>query len=190
MNYGKSRVPKSPHFKQILENYTNFGSSMGHQQFFDKYIKDIDPNITLRMWRDFTKKLQVHVDVKVQGAIELYADNKVTEAKMEASSLRKVLAITEVSLDAVINDPAQLAMIPMKERMNWFFQAMKSQDSRTMTKIKAHEESRKSSLADDAIKGAQYGAIDEDAIEGEFEEVPEEKPKEEKKTVEFNPEEL
>lgn len=197
MNYGKSRVPKSPHFQTILDNYKNFGSSMGHQQFFDKYIKDIDPNITVRMWRDFTKKLKVHVDKQVQNALAVYTDNKITEAKMEESSIRSVLSIAKVSLDDIIKNPEKLALIPMKDRMKWFFEAMKAQDSRTITKVKVHEESRKASLADDAIKGAQYGAVDEDAIEGEFEEIPEEAPEEEPKkekkepkTVEFDPKDL
>ena len=199
MNYGKSRVPKSPHFEQILENYTNFGSSMGHQQFLDKYIKDVDPNITLRMWRDFTKKLQAHADIKIQKAITVYSDKKVTEAEMEENSIRKVLSIAEVSLDEVMKDPSMLSAIPMKDRMNWFFQVMKAQNTRAIIKIKAHEEGRKTGIVEDAIRGAQYGEIEEDAIEGEFEEMPPEKPKpvetekpkdKKAKTVEFNPNDL
>jgi len=127
-----------------------------------------------------------------------------SNATMEESSLRNIFAISEHTLDELVEHPELLVAIPVKERMKWLFQAMKARDSRMVALTRVQSEKRKTSLYEDMIQGAQYGEIEED----EFSEPPKAAPdrpetpasdspspapanqKTEEKTIKFDPKNL
>ena len=127
--------------------------------------------------------------------------NGKTNAEMEEGSLRNIFAITEHTLDELVEHPELLVAIPVKERMKWLFQAMKARDSRMVALTRVQSEKRKTSLYEDMIQGAQYGEIEEDEFKDTTPPTPASpKPadraepvselKEAEKTVKFDPKDI
>jgi len=163
----KSIVTKSPHFEIIMKKYEEVGMAMSAQDFHKQYISKIEPAISVRVWQNFVKKFNQQVQIKAQELIDRIANKKVETAQMEDNSLRKLLAIADVTLDEVVKDPKILTAIPVSERMRWLFDAMKARDSRMTTLTKVQTEKRKTNMYEDMLEGAQYGAIDaEEASDG------------------------
>jgi len=196
-----SSVTKSKHFETIMQKYDKFGKDISMRSFWSKYVKEIDPSITYKVWNSFMNKFKEQVVHRVDNIIEKYVDKTANENTMEKSSMKKIMQIADATLDDIINNPGLLASIPAKDRMSWLFSAMKAKDSRMVTVAKVKAEERKTNLYEDMLKGAQYGEIQEgELIDSEDDdEVVEslEAPKPNisipvanKKSVEFNPNEL
>lgn len=190
MDYGRMKIQKLKNFPLIMEKFDSVGSFMTSRDFHRDYVSKLEPSVSMNMWNKFMARHNRQVKIKADKVIERSIDKKVSEVQMEESSIRKILTITDLTLDAVVKKPELLESIPLGERMNWFFNTMKARDSRMTTMAKVNAEARKTSMYEDVLKGAQYGAIDEDAIdstEGEFEEI--KKPKK-ITTSEFSPNDL
>lgn len=160
MNYGKSKVATSQMLPFFLERFEKFGNSLSGREFWEKHVQPDDSDIPYKSWERFAKTLREKVQVKADKIMAKITDNKVTEIQLEKGSLKKILAIADLTLDEIIEKPEILNSIPVKDRMGWLFSAMKARDSRTNIMIKAKEEDRKTTMYEDVLKGAQYGAID------------------------------
>lgn len=191
-----SSMTKSPRFAVIMDNHDKFGRKMSIRSFWLKYVVPEDPSITYQVWARYSKKISGSKKVfavtlpapsapplspfaSVENArdfpntIEPMPGQSLapiaggeTNATMEESSLRNIFAISEHTLDELVEHPELLVAIPVKERMRWLFQAMKARDSRMVALTRVQSEKRKTSLYEDMIQGAQYGEIEE----GEFKE--------------------
>ncbi len=155
-----SIVTKSPYFDVIMKKYEEIGMHLSSTAFHRDYISKIEPGISLRTWQNYVRNLNKKVQIKVDKLIDRIANQKVETTKMEDTSLRKILAIADVTLDEVVENPKILATIPVSRRMQWLFNAMKARDSRMTTLTKVQQEKRKSSMYDDMLEGAQYGGIE------------------------------
>lgn len=194
-----SIITKSPHFDAIMQKYEDVGSSYTNAKFFNEYVVKYDPSLKMRSWQNFMKKFNVGVTLKAQALIERVADTQVSTMRMEDNSLKKILAIADLSLDQIVEDPNLLAAVPIGERMNWLFNSMKARSTRMVAMTKVQQEKRKSSMYEDMLEGSQYGAIDAGEAEhsasiiAEPEKIVEETPIQEEKgakTVAFNPKDL
>lgn len=162
----KSKVVNSPHFALIMDNYDKFGKSMANKEFWSRYVITLDPSIVYMTWMRFIKTITQEIDKKTLFVIDKFIDKKADENRMEKTSIQKILAISDITLDALVDDPNLLACIPIKERMSWLFQAMKARDNRMVTLTKVQAEKRKTTMYEDMMQAAQYGEIEE----GEFDE--------------------
>lgn len=167
-DYGNCKVPDSPQFKVIMAKYDLVGRHLSVSKFYRDYVKPLDEKLTLRQWKWFIDKFRKHVDKKIiqstKNVLKKSEDASISEVQLEASSMRKLLAIADMTLDEMLANPQLLADIPIKERMAWLFQTMKARDSRTTVNIKNLTETRKVNMYEDMMRGAQYGAIDADVI--------------------------
>ena len=154
--YGNSKVPQSPFFDTIMDRYRLIGLTMSDRQFYAHEVQPIDPSITLRAWQTFMKKFRSIVAVKSDRYAEMLADKNMTDVKMQANVGRKLAVIADASLQEAIENPEILMRIPIKDRMNWLFQAMKAQDSRAKTAIRAKQDMREQSLYDEMMNEARY----------------------------------
>jgi len=164
MDLGKSKVATSQHLPMILEKFKMYGNFLSNQEFYDQHVVVEDPSITFTIWRRFAVKLRAGVKIKADKIVAKLADAKATEMGLEKKSLKKILAIADLTLDAIVDNPEILESIPVKERMSWLFNAMKARDSRTNVMIKAKEENRKTNMYEDVMKGAQYGGIEGEQV--------------------------
>ena len=123
--YGKSTVPLMDHFETIMNKYNAIGKAMSVRAFYFEHVKAINPQITLRMWQNFMTKFNRQVQLKADKIIKLSEDKAINDMTLEERGMRKVLAITNITLDEVIQKPELLAQIPVSDRMKWFFQSMK-----------------------------------------------------------------
>jgi hypothetical protein len=194
-----SIITKSPHFDAIMQKYEEVGSSYTNAKFFNEYVVKYDPSLKMRSWQNFMKKFNTGVTLKAQELIERVADKTVSTMQMEDNSLKKILAIADLSLDQIVENPNLLAAVPIGERMNWLFNSMKARSTRMVALTKVQQEKRKSSMYEDMLEGAQYGAIDAGEAEHsasiiaepkKIAEIPVEKDKKQGKTVVFNPKDL
>lgn len=165
--YGKSTVPLMDHFETIMNKYNAIGKAMSVRAFYFEHVKAINPQITLRMWQNFMTKFNRQVQLKADKIIKLSEDKAINDMTLEERGMRKVLAITNITLDEVIQKPELLAQIPVSDRMKWFFQSMKSRDSRIGALVKKRDDDRKQTAYDDLMTQAQYGGL-------EYEDIPEE----------------
>jgi len=180
-----SSIAKSEHFDLIMSNYDKYGKKLSARKFWTDYIIPVAPQIKYLAWKRFVDKINVEVTHRVENILEKYIDNKVSEAKMEQSSIRNVMAIADASIQDIIARPELLATVPIAERMKWLFSAMKAKDSRMVALTKVQSEKRKTTMYEDMIQAAQYGSVEE----SDFDEEPEE-PEQIKAPVTFNPDEL
>lgn len=168
-NFGQSKVPKSKHFKAIMAKYDLVGPHLSVREFHREYVSKIDPNISHKAWNNFmlryNSEVRRQLQLRNERALKLSMDNAVTEKELEARSMRKMLAIADVTLDEIIKDPKLLGDIPIKERMDWLFKTMRQRDSRAAVIAKVQGENRKTNVYEDVMRGAQYGAMDADVIE-------------------------
>lgn len=168
---GKNKITKSPFFELIVEAYNEFGHTMNGKEFWESKVKSIDPNIPYYSWMRFVNAFKGQIDNKKKAIIadmtirELARTRK--EMDLEKSSLKNILAISDATIDELVKNPDLLAAIPIKDRMDWLFKAMKARDSRMMTMTKVQAEKRKTSLYEDMMQNAQYGAIEESDIEND-----------------------
>lgn len=196
----KSSVLSSPHFATIMDSYDKFGRAMSAQAFWRQYIVPIDPKIIYMTWVRFANKISKEVVKKETIILDKFIEKKATENEMEKSSLQNILAISEATLDQLVESPEILAQIPIKERMKWLFQAMKARDSRMVALTKVNAEKRKTTMFEDMLQAAQYGEIDSEEFEEEPQVVPqsipeatkqaEKTPEKISKVIEFDPEDL
>lgn len=170
--YGKSTVPMMDHFETIMNKYNAIGKSMSVRAFHAEHVKLINPQITLRMWQNFMTKFNRQVVIKAEKIIKLSEDKAVNDMTLEERGMRKVLAIANISLEEVIQKPELLAQIPMGDRMKWFFQSMKSRDSRIGALVKKRDDDRKQTSYDELMTQAQYGGVDYDDIPAEHKPAP------------------
>lgn len=184
MDYGRSRIQFSPHFSVIMEKYRQFGRAMPATIFHRDYIKTIDSSITLRSWQKFEKKLKEGMLEAVKKQTTTLENLAVKESALEDAANKKVLAIANFTLDAIVNDPSLLESIPVKQRMTWLFQAMKARDSRANIALKKRGDDRKQNIFETLMEGAQYGAVEADEI------IEVEDNKKTNEVVEFSPENL
>jgi len=164
-----SSIAKSQHFDLIMSNYDKYGKKLSARKFWTDYIIPLEPSIKYLAWKRFVDKLNVEVTHRVENILEKYIDNKVTEAQMEKNSIRNIMAITDATIQDIIDRPEILATIPVKERMKWLFSAMKAKDSRMVALTKVQSEKRKTTMYEDMMQAAQYGEVDE----SDFDEEPE-----------------
>lgn len=190
VDYGRSPVPKSPHFEIIMKKFQAFGGSLSDRKFHAEYVSQIDESISLGMWQTFMRKFRARVKAKTNKLIEKVEDLAVTENQMENSSMRKILAITEMTLDEIVADPELLKKIPVDKRMEWFFKEMKARDDRVKTQMAVREDVRKQTAYDELMSSAQYGAMDVDLVEEESPVQDEPAAIEAPKEVTFDPDDL
>lgn len=157
-------ITRSPFFNEIMVKYDQVGTSMSRKQFFEQYVSKMDPNLRYRSWEEFMKKYDKIVQIKAQKLLDKIADKEVSSMQMEEDSLRKILAIADLTLDQVVENPALLTNVPVTERMNWLFRAMSARDSRMLVVAKVQAEKRKTSMYEDMFQGAQYGDIEAEEI--------------------------
>jgi hypothetical protein len=155
----KSSVMSSPYFAVIMDSYEKFGRSMSMQSFWTQYVVPVDPKIIYMTWMRFVKKISQQVEKKQDLILNNIIEKKATENEMEKSSLQNILAISQCTLDQLVENPNLLTQIPVKERMKWLFSAMKARDSRMVALTKVNAEKRKTTMFDDMLQAAQYGAI-------------------------------
>lgn len=160
----KSIVTKSPHFETIIKKYNEVGTIMSNNKFHREYVSTIDPSISSRAWQTFMFRFNKKKQEKSNKILDKLADKQIKMSHMEDSSLRKILAITDITLDEIVGNPDLLKKIPIEQRMGWLFNTMKARDSRMTTITKIQSEKRKTSMYEDMLEGAQYGAIKEDEV--------------------------
>jgi hypothetical protein len=160
----RSMVKKSPSFDAIIEKYNLLGRQMTVVQFFNDYVKQLDPNISYDMWYRYHAYLRQRIEIRSEELTQKVTDNLATENAMENSSMRKILAISDLTLDKVIEKPDLLESVPLEQRIQWLFSAMKARDSRMVAVAKLQQEKRKTSMYEDMLQGAQYGAIDAEDV--------------------------
>jgi len=203
LRYGKNQVTLSPVFDAIMAKYELFGRVMSSKKFYEQYLSKMDEQISYHTWIRFVAKHNRYVRLKAEKLMERIEDKEVKTMNMEESASRKLIAIADLTLDEIINDPTLLNAIPVVQRMNWLFDAMKARDSRASIAIKKKELDRKGDVLNELLDGAQYGAVDPDQfqqeevreprkiIKGEVvEEIPAEPEPAEKKVEQFKPEDL
>ena len=205
--YGRSKLIAMPNFPTIIGQYELVGQHMSDRKFHKDYVSKIEPSISLNMWQSFMRKHNKHVRVKSEELMARVVDKKIQTSQMEEDSTRKILAIADVSLDEIVENPDLLKTVSVGKRMDWLFKAMSARDSRMGIMIKKNTENRKQTVMEELLKGAQYGDIEEDevldgeirqeeveVIESKAEPVEEEpaapQPEPKKEKVEFNPEDL
>jgi len=164
-----------------MSNYDKYGKKLSIRKFWTDYIIPVEPSIKYLAWKRFVDKLNVEVTHRVENILEKYIDSKVTEAEMEQSSIKNIMAITNATIQDIVARPEILATVPVKERMKWLFSAMKAKDSRMVALTKVQSEKRKTTAYEDMLQAAQYGAVEE----ADFDEEPEPT-----RLKEFNKEEL
>ncbi len=182
-DYGKLKVPKSDGFEAIMRQYELVGRSISDRKFYEKFVATIDPSIKLSAWQQFMLRMRKDVKARREELIKRVQDGELNELKMEEDAMKGVLAISNITVNEIMKNPALLEKIPVKERLGFLFKAMKSRDSRATVALKKNAEDRKATMFEDLIKGAQYGEI----INDETKSI--DKPKEEE-TVEFSPEQV
>jgi len=160
----KSSVNDSEAFGAIMEKYNLLGRSMSVCEFYREYVKTMDPNITLRIWKYYIKRLRLQITIRSEEITKKVTDNLATESSMENSAMRKIIAIGDLTLDKVIERPEILESIPIEQRLGWLFSAMKARDSRMVATAKVLGEKRKTNMYEDMLQGAQYGAIEADDV--------------------------
>lgn len=201
MDYGKSKVATSRHLPMILEKFKMYGNILNNKDFYEQHIVPEDPAITFTIWTRFAIKLRTKIRIEANKIVAKITDAKVTEMNLETKSLKKILAIADLTLDAIVENPEILTSVPVKDRMSWLFNAMKARDSRMGIMIKKKEEDRKTNMYEDVLKGAQYGAITAEMVSEDNAPppLPESKPepaqiiepaKDPPQKVEFNPNQL
>jgi len=172
---GTSKVAKSKYFEPIMKKYELIGRQTSIAKFHKDYVEPIDPEISYRQWKYFIEKFRKHAEKKHRAMQERILkkteETIMTEVKLEESSIKKILTLADLTLDEILEDPEKLEKIPAEQRMTWLFNAMKARDSRATVQIKKKEEDRKSNMYEDMMKGAQYGAIEVDAIDDEDEDI-------------------
>lgn len=156
----KSGVNNSEAFGAIMEKYNLLGRSMSVRAFYAEYVKPMDQNITYRMWDYYIRRLRKNVVLRSEEITEKITNNLATETSMENSAMRKLLAIGDLTLDKFIEQPELLSTIPLDQRVQWIFNAMKARDSRMIATAKVLGEKRKTNMYEDMLQGAQYGAIE------------------------------
>jgi hypothetical protein len=159
MDYGKLKVPRSAAFESIMRTYELHGRTMSMRKFYDQHVKLLDPNIKLAAWQQFMARFHKDTNTRRDLIIKKVQDGELTELKLEEKTMKGILSIANITIDDIINNPALLESIPLKERVSWLFRAMKSRDSRANTVLKKSAEDRKATMFEDLIKGAQYGEI-------------------------------
>lgn len=160
----RSMVKKSPSFEPIMEKYNLLGQQMTVVQFYNDYVRALDPNISYDMWYRYHTYLRQRIEIKSEELTKKVTDNLATENSMENSAVRKLIAISDLTLDKVIEKPELLESVPLEQRIQWLFSAMKARDSRMVAVAKLQQEKRKTSMYEDMLQGAQYGAIDADDV--------------------------
>lgn len=158
----KSSVVSSPYFATIMDSYDKFGRSMSNQAFWKQYVVPVDPSIIYMTWIRFARSITKAVKTEQEIVLDKFIEKKKNENEMEKSSLQNILAISEATLDTLVENPNLLAQIPIKERMKWLFSAMKARDSRMVALTKVNAEKRKTTMYEDMIQAAQYGEISEE----------------------------
>lgn len=161
LSYGKSLVPKMDHFEIIMAKYNAVGTSMSVRAFYDSYVKEINPLITLRMWQGFMAKFSRNVKAKASKVLELSEDRAVSDMDIENRSMRKIASIADVTLDELIKRPELLNQVSVDKRIDWLVKIMKARDSRITTLLKKREDDRKQTAYDELMSQAQYGEIDD-----------------------------
>ncbi len=179
-----SLIEKSANYPLIMEKYESVGVFMTIREFYNDYVSKMGEGITENMWYKFMAKYNRKIQIKTEELIGRAANKKVTETQMEESSVKKILAIADVTLDQVVSNPELLNGVPLADRMAWLFSSMKARDSRMVAVAKLNAENRKTNMYEDVLKAAQYGDIKEGEIADQGAIEP---PKE---TVEFNPQDL
>jgi hypothetical protein len=160
----RSEVNNSEAFGAIMEKYNLLGRSMSVRSFYTEYVKPMDQNITYRMWDYYIRRLRKNVVLRSEEITNKITDNLATETSMENSAMRKLLAIGDLTLDKFIEQPELLSTIPLDQRVQWIFNAMKARDSRMIATAKVLGEKRKTSMYEDMLIGAQYGAIEAEDV--------------------------
>jgi len=175
----RSGINNSEAFGAIMDKFNLLGQSMAVRAFYREYVKPLDPNITYRMWDHYVRRLRKHVTLRSEEITNKVADTLISENTLENSSLRKILAISDLSLDNIIADPALLEVVPIEKRIDWLFSAMKARDSRMIAVAKIQGEKRKTSMYEDMIQAAQYGAIEPSDVSDskDYQEQPEPAPR-------------
>ena len=203
-DYGRSKVVSSEYFDIIMSKYELFGKHLSIRQFYRDYVAMIDPKVSYSMWQRFMQKHNKQIKIKAEAIMKRVTDKDVQVVQMEEDSAKKILAIADLTLDEIIKNPDLLNAVPIGQRLNWLFQAMKARDSRMNIKIKGQSEVRKQTVFDELLEGAQYGGLQPDEIiRGKIEQkqpkvievspepVEEKKEPEEKpKVVAFDPKEM
>ena len=162
----KSKLLTSVAFPEIMAKYEICGRELSMANFWRKYVHKLDPTITYRIWQHYANKLESGIVKKAKALIATFEDNRVTEAMLEESSLKKMLFIGDSALQELIEKPEELAKIPLKDRLKWVFNSMKARDSRMSVLIKKKGEERKQTVTEELLKAAQYGAIEAEDLTG------------------------
>lgn len=157
-----SKVLNSPRFKEIMENYQLVGQHMSIRKFYLEYVSKIDPGISKRMWEHHMSRYNARVVLKSEDLMNKIAEKEATAGVMEEDSVRKILAIADLTLNQVVEHPDILLNVPIGQRMSWLFSSMKARDSRMNVVLKKKEDDRKQNMYEDILKGAQFGAINAD----------------------------
>jgi len=181
-----------------MDSYDKFGRALSMKKFWERYVVPVDPKIIYMTWCRFVKSISKAVTTKQELILDKFVEKKATENEMEKSSLQNILAISNATLDALIENPDILAKVPIKERMKWLFSAMKARDSRMVALTKVNAEKRKTTMFEDMLQAAQYGEIEHEEFSSPPEHAPEPpKPQEKPQIVppqpaviDFNPDEI
>lgn len=152
-------MQKSEQFALIMEKFNEYGHLMSRAEFYKVHVATRDPKISLDSFKNFirTKKIVPALVNKNAALLERIQSEQMTEIDLERNSMRKILAVADITLDELVNDPTVLLKIPVDLRMKWLFQVMKARDSRVKAMVKKREDDRKQTSYDELMNQAQYG---------------------------------
>jgi hypothetical protein len=154
----KAIIAKDPQFATILAQYRQqfiaSGGKVNEKKFFEEYIHPLKPDYRMRNWYNFINKFKKQTGMVAALAVEAASIGPVLteEKKLEtvmmsnetatALGIRAALNIGAKALESIVNDPSILLTMTVKERADFLFKAMKSQDSRIHAIGKLKEDGR------------------------------------------------
>ncbi len=172
--FEKFGITQSKDFPLIMQKYDQIGRTLPVMYFYKNHVKPYAPEVSYQSWKYFIKKFTAEQSKIIEEVMDKSNETVLSIAKMEASSLEKIMKIGHISLEAVMQNPALLASIPISERMTWVFRAMHARDSRARTNLASRADQREQSFYEKIMEGSAYGGIDGDEVpDAEFTELDE-----------------
>lgn len=170
--FRRLKITLLPGFDAIMDKYDRIGVNMSVNAFYRDFVKPVEPSITERQWRVFIERLRGETVSHVAALVEKSKQEALVTHQMQGNTLKNLARLGEITIQELLDSPDLLNSIPRKERMSWFFNAMRAEDSRARTNLATIQDQREQSFFEKMMDGAQYGGIDPDHIQdAEFTEV-------------------
>jgi hypothetical protein len=166
MPTSRNALVNSPHYGAILKEYNEqYAAKKGKvsdKKFHEEFIVPMVPEYKLMSWYQFLRRwkdaagLSIAAKIPLLPAADPIAQQEALLANEQATQrgIALMLNIGRLTLEELLSNPAELAKMPLKERVDLLTKAMKAQDSRIHAVGKIREDNRDQARFEQAFGGA------------------------------------